>query len=340
MSEVFFMTVRQLEEEREKRDFSPFACLSSESRGRKREEKDCDIRTCFMRDRDKILHSKSFRRLKHKTQVFISPEGDHYRTRITHTLEVAGIARTIARALNLNESLAEAIAMGHDLGHTPFGHGGERELQALSDGAFRHNLQSVRVADKIERAGRGLNLTYEVLDGIACHSGEKKAETLEGRIVALADRIAYINHDIDDACRGGMLLESDIPGEYKDVLGHRHSKRINTLVLDTISASAGKNEILMSREVEDAMLGLRKFMFERVYRADYALRQEEKVRGLIGKLFEYYSRDIDRLPEEYRIIAEEDGVTTAVCDFIACMTDRYAISKYSELFLPISWSGI
>ncbi len=340
MSEVFFMTVRQLEEEREKRDFSQFACLSSESRGRKREEKDCDIRTCFMRDRDKILHSKSFRRLKHKTQVFISPEGDHYRTRITHTLEVAGIARTIARALSLNESLAEAIAMGHDLGHTPFGHGGERELQALSDGAFRHNLQSVRVADKIERAGRGLNLTYEVLDGIACHSGEKKAETLEGRIVALADRIAYINHDIDDACRGGMLLESDIPGEYKDVLGHRHSKRINTLVLDTISASSGKNEILMSREVEDAMLGLRKFMFERVYRADYALRQEEKVRGLIGKLFEYYSRDIDRLPEEYRIIAEEDGVTTAVCDFIACMTDRYAISKYSELFLPISWTGI
>ena len=334
------MTVRQLEEEREKRDFSPFACLSAESRGRKREEKPCDIRTCFMRDRDKILHSKSFRRLKHKTQVFISPEGDHYRTRITHTLEVAGIARTIARALNLNESLAEAIAMGHDLGHTPFGHGGERELQALSGGAFRHNLQSVRVAEKIERAGRGLNLTYEVLDGIACHSGEKKAETLEGRIVALADRIAYINHDIDDACRGGMLLESDIPGEYKDVLGHRHSKRINTLVLDTISASEGKNEILMSREVEDAMLGLRKFMFERVYRADYALRQEEKVRGLIGKLFEYYSRDIDRLPEEYRLIAEEDGVTTAVCDFIACMTDRYAISKYSELFLPISWSGI
>lgn len=295
------------------------------------------MRTCFIRDRDRILHSKSFRRLKHKTQVFISPEGDHYRTRLTHTLEVSGIARTIARALSLNESLAEAIAMGHDLGHTPFGHGGERELASLTDGKFRHNLQSVRIAEKIERSGRGLNLTYEVLDGIACHSGEQKAATLEGQIVALADRIAYINHDIDDACRGGMLRESDIPREYKDVLGHRHSKRINALVLDTISASMGKNEICMSDEVYKAMMGLRSFMFEHVYRADYALRQEEKVRGVIRKLFEYYSNDIDRLPEEYRIIAEDDGVSTAVCDFIACMSDRYAINVYSDLFLPISY---
>lgn len=334
------MNIRQFEEEREKREFSEFACLSSCSRGRAREEKPCDIRTCFMRDRDRILHSKSFRRLKHKTQVFITPEGDHYRTRLTHTLEVSGIARTIARALRLNEDLCEAVAMGHDLGHTPFGHGGERELAALTDGKFSHNLQSVRVAEKIERSGRGLNLTHEVLDGIACHSGDLRAETLEGRIVAISDRIAYINHDIDDACRGGMLRESDIPGEYKDILGHSHSKRINTLVLDTISASMGKNEISMSDEVYKAMMGLRQFMFERVYRADYALRQEEKVRGMIAKLFEYYSRDIDRMPGEYRDIAERDGVTTAVCDYIACMTDRYAINVYSELFLPISWSHI
>lgn len=334
------MNIRQLEEERERRDFSEFACLSENSRGRKRPEEPCDIRTCFMRDRDRIIHSKSFRRLKHKTQVFISPEGDHYRTRLTHTLEVSGIARTIARALHLNENLCEAIAMGHDLGHTPFGHGGERELSAITDGRFSHNLQSVRVAERIERNGRGLNLTHEVLNGIACHSGDKTAETLEGKIVALSDRIAYINHDIDDACRGGMLHESDIPGEFKDILGHRHSKRINTLVLDTISASEGKGDILMSDEVHKAMMGLRTFMFERVYRADYALRQEEKVRGMISKLYEYYSRDIDRLPEEYRFIAEEDGTEAAVCDFIACMTDRYALNKYSELFLPISWSHI
>ncbi|MBQ9986211.1 MAG: deoxyguanosinetriphosphate triphosphohydrolase [Oscillospiraceae bacterium] len=334
------MTVRQFEEEREARELSPFACLSSNSLGRAREEEPCDIRTCFIRDRDRILHSKSFRRLKHKTQVFIAPEGDHYRTRLTHTLEVSGIARTIARALRLNEDLCEAIAMGHDLGHTPFGHGGERELSALTDGKFSHNIQSVRVVEKIERGGKGLNLTREVLDGIACHSGEAKAQTLEGQIVALSDRIAYINHDIDDACRGGMLRESDIPGEYKDILGHRHSKRINTLVLDTISASTGKNAICMSDEVYNAMMGLRKFMFERVYRADYALRQEEKVRGMIAKLFEYYSRDIDRMPDEYRDIAERDGVTSAVCDYIACMTDRYALNVYSELFLPISWTGI
>jgi len=334
------MTIRQHEEERERAELAPYACLSANSRGRKREEEPCDIRTCFIRDRDRILHSKSFRRLKHKTQVFIAPEGDHYRTRLTHTLEVSGIARTIARALRLNEDLCEAIAMGHDLGHTPFGHGGERELAHLTEGKFSHNMQSVRVAEKIERAGRGLNLTYEVLDGIACHSGEAKSETLEGQVVALSDRIAYINHDIDDACRGGMLRESDIPGEYKDILGHRHSRRINTLVLDTISASMGKNEICMSDEVYNAMMGLRRFMFERVYRADYALRQEEKVRGMIAKLFEYYSADIDRMPGEYRDIAERDGVTSAVCDYIACMTDRYALNVYSELFLPISWTGI
>ena len=334
------MNLRQSEEEREKRDFSPFACFSSESLGRVREERECEVRTCFMRDRDRIIHSKSFRRLKDKTQVFISPEGDHYRTRLTHTLEVSGIARTIARALSLNESLCEAIAMGHDLGHTPFGHGGERELAALTDGEFSHNLQSVRVVEKIEHQGMGLNLTREVIDGIACHSGEGRAKTLEGRVVALADRIAYINHDIDDSIRAGILREVDIPKEYREILGNRPSKRINSLVMDTIKESTGKNEICMSDEVYSAMMGLRKFMFERVYRAPFALKQEEKVRDVVRRLFEYYISDIDRLPEEYRKIAEKDGEITAVCDLIACMSDRYALSTYSEIFLPVLWGHV
>lgn len=331
------MNIREIEEKREVRDLSEYACLSSKSGGREREEAECEVRTCFMRDRDRIIHSKSFRRLKHKTQVFISPEGDHYRTRLTHTLEVSGIARTIARALSLNEGLCEAIAMGHDLGHTPFGHSGERELKALTDGVFSHNLQSARVVEKIEHDGRGLNLTREVRDGIACHSGDKVASTLEGRVVALADRIAYINHDIDDACRAGLMSEADIPKEYRDILGERPSKRINTLVIDTIKESSGCDEIKMSDEVNRAMLGLREFMFERVYRAEFALLQEAKIRDMIRRLFDYYSKDISYLPEEYRKIAEEDGMTVAVCDFIACMTDRYALNTYNELFLPISW---
>ncbi len=334
------MTIREMAEKREHGYFSEFACFSDESRGRERAEEECPIRTCFERDRDRVLHSKSFRRLKHKTQVFISPESDHYRTRLTHTLEVSGIARTIASALMLNENLAEAIAMGHDLGHTPFGHGGERELMALTDGEFTHNRQSVRVVEKIERGGLGLNLTHEVRDGMLCHSGDLKAETLEGRIVSLADRIAYINHDIDDACRAGMMRAEDIPKEFSDVLGDTHSKRINTLVRDTISASSGKNDICMSDEVRKAMLGLRQFMFERVYRAEYALKQEEKVRGMINRLFEYYMKDYTRLPEEYRAIAERDGVRLAVCDYIACMSDRYAMSIYSDIFMPVSWVGM
>ncbi len=334
------MNLRQSEEAREKRDLSSFACLSADSLGRAREETECEVRTCFMRDRDRIIHSKSFRRLKDKTQVFISPEGDHYRTRLSHTLEVSGIARTIARALSLNEGLCEAIAMGHDLGHTPFGHGGERELAALTDGEFSHNLQSVPVVEKIEHQGMGLNLTREVIDGMACHSGDGRAKTLEGRVVALADRIAYINHDIDDSIRAGILSEVDIPKEYREILGNRPSKRINSLVMDTIKESTGKNEICMSDEVYGAMMGLRKFMFERVYRAPFALKQEEKVRDVVRRLFEYYISDIDRLPEEYRRIAESDGEITAVCDLIACMSDRYALSTYSEIFLPVSWGHI
>ena len=330
------MNIRQIEEQREARELSEFASLSAKSLGRARSEAECEVRTCFRRDRDRIIHSKAFRRLKDKTQVFISPEGDHYRTRLTHTLEVSGIARTIARALSLNEGLCEAIAMGHDLGHTPFGHGGERELAALTDGAFSHNLQSVRVVEKLEHDGAGLNLTAEVLDGIACHSGDARAKTLEGRVVALADRIAYINHDIDDACRAGLLRESDLPREFTELLGNRQSKRINTLVMDTIKESLGKDEIVMSADIYNAMMGLRKFMFERIYRADFALRQEAKVRDVVGRLFEHFISDISRLPEEYRRVAEIDGERTAVCDFIACMSDRYALNTYSEIFLPAS----
>lgn len=334
------MTIREAEELYEREHFSEFAKLSSESSGREVPEEECPVRPCFARDRDRILHSKSFRRLKHKTQVFISPEGDHYRTRLTHTLEVSGIARTITRALRLNESLCEAIAMGHDLGHTPFGHGGERELSALTGGAFSHNLQSVRVVEKLERSGLGLNLTREVRDGILNHSGSGRAETLEGRIVALADRFAYINHDIDDACRAGVISERDIPEKYTKVLGDRHSVRINTLVLDTIAASDGKGDILMSPHIKDATDGLRTFMFEHVYRTKYALSQEEKVRGMISRLFNYYTKNIDRLPAEYREIASNEGTETAVCDYIAGMTDRYAISTYSEIFMPVSWGHI
>ncbi len=334
------MTIREREEAYEREHFSKFAKLSSESIGRERPEDECPVRPCFARDRDRILHSKSFRRLKHKTQVFLSPEGDHYRTRLTHTLEVSGIARTIARALRLNESLTEAIAMGHDLGHTPFGHGGERELKKLTNGVFTHNRQSLRVVEKIERTGDGLNLTQEVRDGILHHSGDERALTLEGRIVALSDRIAYINHDIDDACRAGVISVGDIPKEYTDILGTRHSVRINTLVLDTIAESEGKDDIVMSESVWTAMDGLRTFMFEHVYRTEYALRQEEKVRGMIERLFTYYMKNIDKLPHQYQMLSECDGKETAVCDYIAGMTDRFAMNAFSDLFLPVSWGHI
>ncbi len=334
------MNIREREEAFERERLSPFACLASESCGRTLYEEESDVRTCFMHDRDSIIHSKSFRRLEHKTQVFIAPEGDHYRTRMTHTLEVSGIARTIARALMLNEDLTEAIALGHDLGHTPFGHGGERELSALTGGRFVHAEQSVRVVDRIENCGKGLNLTFEVKNGIACHSGDSRAQTLEGRVVALSDRIAYINHDIDDAIRAGILRSEDIPREYREILGETHGKRINTLVTDTISESLGKPDILMSDDVHEAMLGLRTFMFENVYRAEYALIQEKKVRDMISRMFEYYIGDTERLPAEYRRIAETDGDSFAVCDYIAGMTDRYARTEYKELFLPASWGKI
>ena len=299
---------------------------------------DCPVRTCFQRDIDRIVHSKAFRRLKHKTQVFLEPEGDHYRTRMTHTIEVSRIARTIARGLRLNEDLAEAAAYGHDLGHTPFGHAGERVLAEIMPGGFAHNQQSLRVVDRLEKDGEGLNLTYEVRRGILCHTGPDRAETLEGRLLRLADKIAYINHDIDDAIRGRIIYPMDIPLSVSQVLGFTHSERINTLTVDVITASAGKDEILQSPACRDAMHELREFMFEYVYRNPVAKGEEGKAQDMLRRLFEAYVRDPDKLPPEYQAIRVEEGVERAVCDYLSGMTDKYAVEQFGELFIPHSWS--
>lgn len=331
------MNLREKFEQREKQYLSPFATLSCESRGRAREEEKCDMRTDFQRDRDRIIHSKAFRRLKHKTQVFLSPEGDHYRTRLTHTLEVAQIARTVARALDLNEDLTEAIALGHDLGHTPFGHAGERSLDKLCPEGFRHNEQSLRVVNVLERRG-GLNLTHEVRDGILCHTGDKMPQTPEGKIVRFADKIAYINHDIDDAVRGGVISESDIPKKFAGVLGNDHSERIDTMIKGIISASMGKPDIIMEEDILDAMMGLRKFMFENVYLNPYAKVEEEKSYGLIKALYELFIENPDFISETIRKTSCSEDIKIIVRDHIAGMTDRYAISLYSKYFVPKSWN--
>ena len=332
------MSLREMTEELERQNLSPYAALAVNSKGRQRPMEPCQIRTCYQRDVDRIVHSKSFRRLMHKTQVFLQPEGDHYRTRMTHTLEVARISRTIARGLRLNEDLTEAIALGHDLGHTPFGHAGERVLNEILPGGFRHNEQSLRVVDRLENGGDGLNLCYEVRRGILCHTGPDKAETLEGQIVRLADKIAYINHDIDDAIRGKIIYPMDIPLSVSQVLGFTHSERINTLTVDIITQSAGKDDILQSPACRDAMHELREFMFEYVYRNPVAKGEEGKAQDMIRRLFEYYERDPDRLPPEYQDIRVEEGVERAVCDYIAGMTDVYAVERFQEAFIPKSWS--
>lgn len=326
-------------ERMEEQTLSKYAQKASQSLGRDRIEDECSMRTCYQRDVDRIIHSKAFRRLKHKTQVFLSPEGDHYRTRLTHTLEVSQISRTIVRGLGLNQDLTEAISMGHDLGHTPFGHSGERELHALTEGRFTHNMQSVRVVERIEKNGEGLNLTREVRDGIAHHSGSVPAATYEGRVVSLADRIAYINHDIDDAVRAGILRSEDIPDSLGQSLGRTHAQRINTMVLDTIEQSDKCGEICMSPKISHDMNELRNFMFKNVYRTPAALAEERKVRGMIKRLFNHYSLNPDELPNEYREIAYTEGIENAVCDYIAGMTDRYALRVYQEVFLPKSWVG-
>lgn len=329
------MNLRVLTEELEYKTLSEKAVKCRESKGRKSYEEPCEIRTDFQRDRDRIVHSKAFRRLKHKTQVFLSPEGDHYRTRLTHTLEVSQIARTIARALRLNEDLTEAIALGHDLGHTPFGHMGERVLDRVCPHGFKHNEQSLRVVDILERQG-GLNLTYEVRDGILYHTGGKKASTLEGRVVAIADKVAYINHDIDDAIRGGVLCGNDIPAEYSKVLGDSHSARINTMITAVITSSMERDDIIMEETVYDAMMGLRKFMFENVYVASEPQREEQKAIGIIESLYEAYTKDPEKISGGKEFDEDED-IHILARDYIAGMSDPYAVAKYTELFIPTFW---
>ena len=332
------MTIRERTEELERQTLGPFAALAGQSRGRRRPEEDCAVRTCFQRDIDRVIHSKSFRRLKHKTQVFLQPEGDHYRTRMTHTLEVARIARTIARGLRLNEDLTEAAAFGHDLGHTPFGHAGERVLREIMPGGFEHNVQSLRVVDQLEKDGEGLNLTYEVRRAILCHTGPERAETLEGQLLRLADQIAYINHDIDDAMRGGIIYPMDIPIHLSQKLGFTHSDRINTLTVDVIQASQGLDRIEQSPDIRQAMQELRAFMFESVYRNPVAKGEEGKAQDMIRRLFDYYAAHPDDLPDDFQDIRWKEGAERAVCDYIAGMTDLYAVGKFGELFIPKAWT--
>lgn len=332
------MSIRENLERMEEISLSPFATLSVNSRGRDREEPQCDIRPVFQRDRDRILHCKSFRRLKHKTQVFLSPKGDHYRTRLTHTLEVSQNARTIAKALRLNEDLVEAIALGHDLGHTPFGHAGERILNGLCDEGYRHNEQSVRIVEKLEKDGKGLNLTWEVRDGILNHQTSMMPHTLEGKIVRLSDKIAYINHDIDDAIRAKVMSEEDIPLEIRKVLGMTTKERLNTLIHNIIMNSMGKNDIVMSEEIGGAMQDLRKFMFQKVYTNPAAKGEEAKAERLLCELYAHYMGHIEILPEQYqRMHSEGEKKERVVCDYISGMTDQYAVAKYREFFLPKAW---
>ena len=333
------MTVREELERLEHRKLNPKAAFSDQSKGRPRPEaiREEDVRTCYQRDIDRIVHSKSFRRLMHKTQVFLQPEGDHYRTRMTHTLEVARIASTITRALGLNEDLAEAIAMGHDLGHTPFGHAGEVALTKCLGKPFRHNEQSLRVVDYLEKDGMGLNLTHEVRNGILCHTGDPWPDTLEGIIVRRSDQIAYVNHDIDDAIRAGILTNDDIPREITDILGHDHSTRVNTLVTDIIRVSREAGTVVLSPEVEKALKDLRSFMFDNVYRNPVAKGEESKAKDMLQRLFDYYIAHPEALPEDFHPQLSFDGMERTVCDYIAGMTDNYAIDKYTEIFIPMGW---
>lgn len=330
------MNLRQEQERREREWLSPYATLSERTRGRERQEAQCQVRTDFQRDRDRIIHSKAFRRLKHKTQVFITPEGDHFRTRLTHTLEVAQIARTVARALRLNEDLTEAIALGHDLGHTPFGHAGEEALDQVHPGGFRHNEQSLRVVDRLEQAG-GLNLTWEVRDGILHHTGEGEPQTLEGQIVRLADRIAYINHDIDDAIRGGVLKSEDLPQDCIQVLGRTHRERINTMVLDVIHHSFDCPWIQMTPAVQEATTELRSYLFRTVYIGSLAKEEENKAKELLQALYRYYLEYPHELPRTDNATDDLPG-QDQVCDYIAGMTDTYAISRYLAFFVPKGFS--
>ena len=333
-------SLREQREELENSILAPGAARSAKSRGRDRIEKPCEIRTDYQRDRDRILHSKAFRRMKDKTQVFIKPEGDHYRTRLTHTLEVAQIARTIGRALRLNEDLVEAIALGHDLGHTPFGHSGERVLNRLSSRGFTHYGQGIRIVETLEKKGKGLNLTWEVRDGIVNHSIQRTPATLEGRVVRLADKIAYINHDIDDALRGHVIAEEDLPCEYLDVLGHSFKERINNIIRDVIFCSLDRDDIQMSPRFMDAMMAVRQYMFSSVYIGSEAKKEEKKAELLIEQLYRKFMEDPCRMPAEYVARVDSEEREVVICDYISGMSDSYAIRLYERIFVPRGWDVI
>ena len=336
-TESGYTCVRERTYAMEEKYFSPFAVKSKDTKGRAREEEPCSMRTDFQRDRDRIIYSNSFKRLKNKTQVFVAPEGDHYITRLTHTLDVSQIARSIARALCLNEDLTEAIALGHDLGHTPFGHVGEDVLDKLSPVGFEHNIQSLRVVDVIEKEGKGLNLTWEVRNGIINHKKSGKPATLEGVAVSWADRIAYINHDIEDAIRAGILKESDLPEEAIRVLGKRTKERIHTAIMDIYENSFGKNQVTMSDEVLNATNSLREFMFERVYWPTNVVIQERAER-MLTQMYGYFVRNVDKLPNPYLKLLDNAGKERVVCDYISGMTDRYAVSVFENLFIPANFA--
>ena len=331
------MTIREMTEQNERQFLSPLASHAADSRGREKEIEPCDLRTVYQRDRDRVIHCKSFRRLKFKTQVFLSPEGDHYRTRLTHTLEVSQVARTIARSLRLNEDLTEAIALGHDLGHTPFGHIGERTLNELLPGGFRHNEQSQRVVEILENDGKGLNLTWEVRDGIRNHSGSGFPATLEGECVRKADRIAYLNHDMDDALRAGILKPFELPADCLRVLGQTHGQRIDTMIRDIVRESENQAHLRMSAEVETAMNGLREFMFEKVYRDGWRDPEEKRCDYILRALFDYFCTHPGEMPEEYIMITYRDGLERGVADYLSGMTDRYATRTFTDLFVPSSF---
>ena len=333
------MTIREQTQNMEREMLAPWAAFSSETKGRQRPEEECEMRTPYQRDRDRIIHCKSFRRLKHKTQVFLSPEGDHYRTRLTHTLEVSQTARTVARALKLNEDLVEAIALGHDLGHTPFGHAGEAALNAVHPGGFKHAEQSVRVVEVLEKEGRGLNLTWEVRDGILNHRTAGNPSTLEGQVVRLCDKISYIHHDMDDAIRAGLLSEDDIPITLRVVLGDTCRERLNTLIHDIVENSYGQDSIRQSPNMAEAMRLLRELMFANVYRSPIAKKEEVKAKRMLTELYEYYTEHPEQLSSEYRRLIEQgEEKCQVVCDYISGMTDQYSIHKFEEIFVPKSWA--
>ncbi len=332
------MNIREITEQNELTRLSKFATKNIDSKGRKYFQEKCNIRTDFQRDRDRIVHSKAFRRLMHKTQVFISPTGDHYRTRLSHTLEVSQIARTIARGLNLNEDLTEAIALGHDLGHTPFGHTGEDALSEIIGMPFEHNIQSVRIVEKIEKQGKGLNLTQETIDGIRTHRGRCKPSTLEGKIVQISDKIAYVNHDIDDAIRAKIITHQDLPSDVINLVGEDSSQRINFFIRDIISNSYEVNDIIISPRVKDGLYDLRAYLYEKVYCNNLLNKERSKVLHMFGEFYHFYKKNTHMLPSEYyKMIKKDEDISVVICDFIAGMTDRFSVQHYNQLFLPVSW---